>query len=200
MSKTLVNGTSYDIKGGKCLVNGTGYSITKGKTLIDGTSHDINFIKKLYLFNYGDQCTDITGGWTTDANVNGNNGYRYISNEVMYVKGSPGRNMCEFGYRTVNRINLNGYTRLCMTVTAASLSQYASEHPDLAPYKCGFSAVGAYNAGTLTPPECWNVVWNPGDFGYHSVNLGTYSNLTAYISVFGCAGSGSITVSQIWLE
>lgn len=41
--KTLVNGTSYDVKGGKCLVNGTAYSIKKGRTLINGTGYDITF-------------------------------------------------------------------------------------------------------------------------------------------------------------
>lgn len=41
--KTLVNGTVYTVKGGKCLVNGTVYSIKKGRTLIDGTGDDITF-------------------------------------------------------------------------------------------------------------------------------------------------------------
>ena len=41
--KTLVNGTTYEVKGGKCLVNGTVYSIKKGRTLIGGTGYDITF-------------------------------------------------------------------------------------------------------------------------------------------------------------
>lgn len=41
--KTIVNGTAYEVKGGKCLVNGTVYSIKKGRTLIGGTGYDINF-------------------------------------------------------------------------------------------------------------------------------------------------------------
>lgn len=41
--KTLVNGTVYEVKGGKCLVNGTVYSIKKGRTLINGTGYDIKF-------------------------------------------------------------------------------------------------------------------------------------------------------------
>lgn len=41
--KTLVNGTIYEVKGGKCLVNGTGYDIKKGRTLIGGTGYDITF-------------------------------------------------------------------------------------------------------------------------------------------------------------
>nr|DAF24195.1 MAG TPA: tail protein [Caudoviricetes sp.] len=41
--KTLVNGTAYTAKGGKCLVNGTSYDIKKGRTLIGGTGYDITF-------------------------------------------------------------------------------------------------------------------------------------------------------------
>ena len=41
--KTLVNGTAYEVKGGKCLVNGTSYDIKKGRTLINGTGYDITF-------------------------------------------------------------------------------------------------------------------------------------------------------------
>lgn len=41
--KTLINGTAYTVKGGKCLVNGTVYSIKKGRTLINGTGYDITF-------------------------------------------------------------------------------------------------------------------------------------------------------------
>lgn len=41
--KTLVNGTVYEVKGGKCLVDGTSYDIKKGRTLIGGTRYDITF-------------------------------------------------------------------------------------------------------------------------------------------------------------
>lgn len=41
--KTRVNGTIYEVKGGKCLVNGTSYDIKKGRTLINGVGYDITF-------------------------------------------------------------------------------------------------------------------------------------------------------------
>lgn len=41
--KTLVNGTAYTVKSGKCMVGGTVYNILKGRTLIDGTGYDIKF-------------------------------------------------------------------------------------------------------------------------------------------------------------
>ena len=42
--KTLINGTAYDIAGGKTLVEGTSYSVKNGKVLIDGTEHDISLL------------------------------------------------------------------------------------------------------------------------------------------------------------
>ena len=41
--KTLINGTAYEVNGGKCLVNSTVYDIKKGRTLIGGTGYDITF-------------------------------------------------------------------------------------------------------------------------------------------------------------
>lgn len=41
--KTLVNGTAYEVKGGRTLVDGTGYSIKGGRTLVEGTGYDISF-------------------------------------------------------------------------------------------------------------------------------------------------------------
>lgn len=41
--KTLIGGTAYEVKGGRCLVDGTGYSIQKGRTLIDGAGYDVSF-------------------------------------------------------------------------------------------------------------------------------------------------------------
>lgn len=41
--KTLIDGTAYEISGGKALVNGTAYSIKNGKTLVGGTAYEIGF-------------------------------------------------------------------------------------------------------------------------------------------------------------
>lgn len=57
--KTLVNGTAYEVKGGKCLVNGTVYSIKKGRTLIGGTGYDINFEPDVSLTWYFNQTLSI---------------------------------------------------------------------------------------------------------------------------------------------
>ena len=41
--KTLVNGTVYEVDGGKTLIDGVAYSIDKGKTFVGGTAYDIGF-------------------------------------------------------------------------------------------------------------------------------------------------------------
>lgn len=66
--KTLINGTAYEVKGGKCLVNGVAYSIKKGRTLINGTGYDITFeeaIGKTWRFNDTISCWD---GMTWNVN------------------------------------------------------------------------------------------------------------------------------------
>ena len=63
--KTLINGTAYTVKGGKCMVNGTVYNILKGRTLIDGTGWDITFPSA------GTKLSTLDVGKSVFANVNG---------------------------------------------------------------------------------------------------------------------------------
>lgn len=62
--KTLINGTAYEVTGGKCLVNGTGYSIQKGRTLVSGTGYDIGFESEVELGS-------LDVGQSVYLNVNG---------------------------------------------------------------------------------------------------------------------------------
>lgn len=63
--KTLVNGTAYTVKGGKCMVDGTVYNILKGRTLIDGTGYDIA------LSSAGTKIETLNVGQSVYANVGG---------------------------------------------------------------------------------------------------------------------------------
>lgn len=63
--KTLINGTSYTVKGGKCMVDGTVYNILKGRTLIGGTGYDIA------LPSAGTKIETLDVGQSVFANVNG---------------------------------------------------------------------------------------------------------------------------------
>lgn len=41
--KVMVDGTVYDVTGGKTLIDGTQYSIKNGKTMADGTVYEVGF-------------------------------------------------------------------------------------------------------------------------------------------------------------
>lgn len=41
--RTKINGTAYEIKGGRTKVGGTGYDVKKGRTKVGGTGYDIEF-------------------------------------------------------------------------------------------------------------------------------------------------------------
>lgn len=60
--KTLIDGTAYEISGGKTLVDGTAYSIKSGKTLVDGTAYEIGF---------GTKIGDLAVGSSVFMNVSG---------------------------------------------------------------------------------------------------------------------------------
>lgn len=71
--KTLVNGTVYEVTGGKCLVNGTVYDIKKGRTLVDGTGYDITFASPpvhIYGVEWDWTSSGATRGVRTDDAAN----------------------------------------------------------------------------------------------------------------------------------
>lgn len=47
--KTLIDGTWYDLKAGKCLVGGTAYSVKNGRVLVNSTGYNIPFSKGIPL-------------------------------------------------------------------------------------------------------------------------------------------------------
>ena len=71
--KTLIEGTTYDIKGGKTLIDGTAYSVKGGKTLIDGTIHSINFGVEWKKYNCNANTYTSTQYYTSSQYV-GNTG------------------------------------------------------------------------------------------------------------------------------
>lgn len=60
--KTLVNGTVYEVDGGKTLIDGVAYSIDKGKTLVGGTAYEVGFAKPLVTVTLE---ADLPTGYST---------------------------------------------------------------------------------------------------------------------------------------
>ena len=84
--KTLISGTAYEVKGGKCLVNGTSYDIKKGRTLINGTGEDI-------VFSSASPILDETD-WTTIREVSdagqGSNYWSIGDRKAITLNGTLG--------------------------------------------------------------------------------------------------------------
>ena len=53
--KTMVNGTVYEIDGGKTLIDGVAYSIDKGKTLVGGTAYEVGFAQPVATITLPDR-------------------------------------------------------------------------------------------------------------------------------------------------
>lgn len=74
--------------------------------------------ERLYLYKHGDECTDITGGWdntgyiVTNVTVNKATNYNGVISATVSTTGVI--NMLG----TVNPINTNGYSKLCVSVVS----------------------------------------------------------------------------------
>lgn len=93
--KALVNGTAYEVKGGKCLVNGVAYSIKKGRTLINGTGYDIKF-QNGYTWVINDDSALLDSLTKVEANI------KFVSNGESFdgLVCSQGRRYSYISYST----------------------------------------------------------------------------------------------------
>lgn len=87
--KSLVDGTSYNITGGKSLVSGTAYNIKGGKTLVGGTGYDIKFTDDAYAMLYSDgdfafqRGSEVADGKTLTNSYTGFEDTMYVSSSSV---------------------------------------------------------------------------------------------------------------------
>lgn len=146
------------------------------------------------IYWYGNKRPDLVKGWETNKNIGANSGYAVTWNtNDVYIKGSSSGNCGEAGIKTTNTIDLTGYTTFHARIKASVKSQSYNI--------CGFVALGYFqgNDGTHLPLNVTTTAEGKmtGDF---SKELGSYAGTKQYVSAFGYASYGSITVSAIWFE
>lgn len=83
--KTLIDGTAYEISGGKTLISGTVYDITGGKTLIEGTTYEIGFTPRLWQ-RY--ELKVIPGTYTITGVNSGKDNYTSLVSKKVYASYS----------------------------------------------------------------------------------------------------------------
>lgn len=170
--KTLVNGTAYEITGGKTLVDGTAYSIKNGKTLVGGTAYEVGFAKKLLT-------KLVLSQWGGYNSTDGKASVTIISPEQF----APDPN------------NPSDVTK-SWTVTDADRPNYAIEIPIGSTIECMVSGTSA--GIRLNGSE---VVGGAGTYS-HTVTRGTRINLTGYagygfIQIFEDVPEDPVTITLI---
>lgn len=149
----------------------------------------IGFAPRTYLYNEGDECEDLTGGWTKLKGVNATTYGTMTKNATnIYIKG-PGTALSngESGITATQKIDLTNYNSLKLRVSEMTQGHNA---------QICFVAIGNY-ADNYT-----SIVAN---IGVHTATDSIALDVSAitgsyYIYVVGSSCGGSLYVHKIWLE
>lgn len=150
----------------------------------------------LYLYNEGDECEDVTGGWEGDTQ---DKGWDYIHTSVIGTK-NPTNLHCvanstryKQGFITSKSIDMTKYTKLYIygTTTGLNSSNYIYASDKIRVEKNGSESV----IGNRINENYTNKL---KEYDISSLN-GSY-----YVSVScareGTSGTGTYTVYKVWLE
>lgn len=177
--KILIDGTAYEITGGRTLIDGTGYDVQSGKNLIDGTAYDVSFgVAPLIVYDGGSELVNGTEA-SKSSNVS-------ITSGTIRLYFSTSKT----AHYSISGIDFTKYNTL--NFTGKVNNQYA-----ITTRKVGCSSSPSSNAFTasenLTSTE-----------STHSVDISNVEGTGYYIKLYGSVtstgGSLFMTVSKIWLE
>ena len=82
-----------------------------------------------YLYNAGDECTALTGGWSGGSGVTGANissgslvkNGTYMAITALYPTSSA---YYYYGTKTANKVNFTGFTKLCAEFEITQMRTY----------------------------------------------------------------------------
>lgn len=109
---TLINGTSYAIKGGTDLIAGTSYQIGGGRTLVDGTAFEVKFGPSEYTITLTG-----SGGKITYNGVEQTGTFTVAAGESITITATAYCRASRFPQDAI--IKLNGTTVSIKTATQA---------------------------------------------------------------------------------
>ena len=163
--KAMVDGTVYELSGGKTMVDGTAYTINGGKTMVDGTIYEISMAQPITVtirlnvdsMNYGNLAESTTG---LTLKINGKS----------YATPPDGTNIDYLG---------NGFMRAIYTVSVpVGSSLYVVGHRTsiygnaYGGVELNGSQVSRYDyTMTLTDNAYISVTCVSGDYSYRTVSI-----------------------------
>jgi hypothetical protein len=148
--KVLIDGTSYEVSGGKGLIGGTGYNISGGRTLVDGTGYNIILSKKTISLTISGAI--ITSGsygsyvQVGDTKYNASGTYEIESGVTITVAAGAARNT----YLSSTYILLNGTKYESSGPGIMATCSFESETNVWVQYYQRNTGVNAYNYADVT--------------------------------------------------
>ena len=116
----------------------------------EGQVESVELSYELYLYNYGDQCVDVTGGWAT-YHVTAGSYIRFESNYIAMGESASSGRTATFG--TVNKIDVTNYDTLKIVaeIDAGTNSVYVGVSDNKTSNKPEIAAKWIQNASKDTP-------------------------------------------------
>ena len=174
----------FNVTVGKWTVTATDGDKTKSvKVSItqEGQSKSVTLRYELVLYNYGDQCDSVTGGWKTVGNQPGS---IVFNSDHIYWSHAEGSNV-DSAVVTNNQIDFSGYTKLRFEVSYSGITYWC---------RCGYSPNQLYDNFTA-------YVQLSGTNTKKTIKDVTLQNKgKMYTKVFFGAGVTYLRVYKVWLE
>lgn len=173
--KTLVNGTVYEVGGGKTLIDGVAYSIDKGKTLVGGTAYEVGFGPKMATV----AITGYSNGYTVVA-IDGVE-YKPFSVIEVPIGTEVICTVIDYNYSGRPYITLNGETVSTDTYTYIVAGDVIIERTD--DYVSGGGSKEPYGVIHITEiPEDHVLLTIKGYGGSVTIGGEFYSNTAVFVA------------------
>lgn len=181
-------------------VSNVARKITKGYRGVSNVARKF-FSSETYLYNAGDKCTSVSGGWTFVSYISSdysasNTSITYNSNNmVLHAWYSGGKGDCSI--YTQKKIDLSKYRYLCAKVSATGSGV------DLA----DVNFLVFNNLPTASSKPTWHKGENLRPYSSTAVvrmdisNINTTSSIGFWAyDIVSAAPTAKITIHQVWLE
>lgn len=184
---TVPNSGTWTVKA----VSGSNTASESVSITTSGQSASVTLTYEVYLYNAGNQCTSLTGGWS-----NKEKGASYVASgsvtlgtSAMTIACNTTGSRCAY---TTNAIALSGKTTLHVTISSAS--NLSSNVP---------AGIWVAKDTTVSAWAWTNVVASKYDItstGTYTISISSVTT-SCYIAIGidSSGGAGSITVSKVWL-
>lgn len=160
----------------------------------ESQSESVTLIYSLMLYDAGDECTDVTGGWVADAKGSSDGGWNLV--KPTLTKNSDSMTVAMLTYEgngcvhMTKSVDMSEYTTLKATISDFSGGSNTDGHDYISIYKQGANPFDGY--------AVYKKITKADTF-----SLAVDSLNEEYNVAFGCANNGittQYTITKVWLE